>query len=323
MRRLAKSPMRSLPDTSIPCRYRMDNSTSATFVLPDGCDLGYAQYGSPTGRAVFYLHGLPGSRIEAVRLEQSALKHNARIIAVDRPGYGWSSPQPRRTILDHAKDIQDLAEHLELNEYAVMGVSGGGPYVLACAASLPAEKLRAVAVVCGMGPPDMSKHGMRWWNWAGFTFGYLYFPWLTRWAFKSEAAGRLDLPDEKRLELMYEQFWNSNPHEKDVKVWEDIDFPRLSLRSAREAFDQGFEGFLLDGKLMALDFGFRIEDIRKDLPVRLWYGLLDVNVPVAHGNETAARLSDGRVHLRVEDDTHTSVYVNNLERILKDLLDSI
>lgn len=200
------------------------------------------------------------------------MQANARIIAVDRPGIGWSSPHPNRTILDYARDIQHLAEYLKLDEYAVLGISGGGPYALACAASLPTEKLKAVSVVCGMGSPDMSKRGMRWTNWLGFTFGYRYFPGLTRWWFKRDPAAQLDLSDEKRLELAYKQFFESNPHEKDVEFFGDIDTLRVSLRSARESFAQGFEGFSLDGRLLAMDFGFRIEDIRKDLPVRLWYG---------------------------------------------------
>jgi pimeloyl-ACP methyl ester carboxylesterase len=55
--------------------------------------------------------------------------------------------------------------------------------------------------------------------------------------------------------------------------------------------------------------GFRIEDIRKDLPVQLWYGKDDCFVPAHHGVQIAARLGgdDGRVVLRVEDNTHASI----------------
>ena len=94
--------------------------TSTTLTLPDGRKLGYAQYVSPTGRTVFYLHGLPGSRIEAAAFVPMAMKLGARIIAVDRPGYGLSSPQPGRTILDHAKDIERLAESVGVDSYGVL-----------------------------------------------------------------------------------------------------------------------------------------------------------------------------------------------------------
>ena len=106
--------------TSSRCRYRLDDATSDTCTLPDGRQLGYAQYGSLAGRAVMYLHGLPGSRIEAASFDELAVQLDARIIAVDRPGIGWSSLHPNRTLLDHAGDIQHLANHLKLDEYGVL-----------------------------------------------------------------------------------------------------------------------------------------------------------------------------------------------------------
>lgn len=98
----------------------MGNETSATVTLPDGRKLGYAQYGAPTSRAVFYLHGLPGSRIEAAAFDEHGVKLGIRIVGVDRPGVGWSSPHPGRKILDHANDIEHLAKHLELEDYGVL-----------------------------------------------------------------------------------------------------------------------------------------------------------------------------------------------------------
>ena len=108
------------PLTLTPSQYRLDTDSSATFTLPDARKLGYAQYGTATGKTVFYLHGLPGSRLEAAAFDFFSLKLGVRIIAVDRPGYGWSSPHPERTILHHAKDIELLAEHLEVEEYGVL-----------------------------------------------------------------------------------------------------------------------------------------------------------------------------------------------------------
>lgn len=116
------SPPAVLTDEPEPrkCRFRLDNDSSDTLTLPDGRKFGYAQYGSPTGQPIFYLHGLPGSRIEAAFFHDMGLKLDARIIGVDRPGIGWSSPQPERTLLDHPKDLEQLAKHLELDEYSIL-----------------------------------------------------------------------------------------------------------------------------------------------------------------------------------------------------------
>lgn len=102
------------------CCYRLDNLSSATFTLPDGREVGYAEYGSPAGNPIFYLHGIPGSRIEAAASDEAAAKAGARLIAVDRPGIGWSSPHLARTILDHARDIELLAAHLDLPGFGVL-----------------------------------------------------------------------------------------------------------------------------------------------------------------------------------------------------------
>lgn len=100
--------------------FRTDSDSSDTLTLPDGRKLGYAQYGLLTGRPIFYLHGLPGSRLEAAGFDDLGLELGARIIGVDRPGIGWSSPHPNRTLLDHPKDLKYLAEHLELDHYSVL-----------------------------------------------------------------------------------------------------------------------------------------------------------------------------------------------------------
>jgi len=117
------TPPTAATPTSSPhtCRFRLDTSSSGTLTLPDGRKLGYAQYGSLTGpRAILYQHGFPGSRLEAAAWDELGLKYGVHIIATDRPGIGLSSPHPGRTLLDHAKDVEFLAEDLGLEEYCVM-----------------------------------------------------------------------------------------------------------------------------------------------------------------------------------------------------------
>lgn len=103
-----------------PCRYNTTDSTSATMTLPDGRKLGYAQYGAPNGRPVFFLHGLAETRIAAAAYDEVARDLNVRIIAPDRPGTGLSSPQPDRRLLDYPKDIEQLAQRLGLESYGVL-----------------------------------------------------------------------------------------------------------------------------------------------------------------------------------------------------------
>src|SRR5512136_1482675 len=107
-----------------------------TIALSDGRTLAYAEYGDPTGQPVFFFHGMPGSRLFRPP-DQITAKVGVRLITTDRPGYGLSTFQPGRRFLDWPGDIAQLADHLNMEKFAVMGHSAGGPYVAACAYALP------------------------------------------------------------------------------------------------------------------------------------------------------------------------------------------
>ncbi|MDH3716432.1 MAG: alpha/beta hydrolase, partial [Gammaproteobacteria bacterium] len=121
--------------------------------LPDERRLAYAEYGDADGSPVFVFHGLPGSRLSWGLLPGKPFPPGLRIVAPDRPGYGRSDPKPRRTLLDWADDVAELADALDIRKFAVVGVSGGGPGALACAFRMP-ERLNAVGVVASAAPTN-------------------------------------------------------------------------------------------------------------------------------------------------------------------------
>lgn len=299
-----------------------EKDTSATLTLPDGRKLAYAQFGLLTGKPILYCHGLPGSRVEGGHLHEAALEVGARVIAVDRPGMGLSSPQPGRTLLDHPKDLEQLAAHLGLEKYGVLGVSGGGPYALACAVAMPRDRLKCVAIVCGIGPPDIGMSGAGWFHWLGFTYGWRYAPRLAAWFFHRQ--GRFHLPDEKRLELMLEEAEKNKasiPKQEDG-LWTDKEIAGRMVMTSRQVYRQGIDGVSRDGYLAGTEFGFRVEDVRPDLPVRLWYGKDDTFVPLNHGQQIASRLGDN-ARLRVEEDTHASIFFRWRKEILLDIVNNM
>src|SRR5512147_1031413 len=106
-----------------------DNSaTNKTLTLKDGRTLGYAEFGEPTGTPVIGFHGMPGSRLMMQTLEKAAQINSVRLIAPDRPGYGLSQANPHGTLLGYVDDVVQLVDALQLDRFAVLGVSGGGPY---------------------------------------------------------------------------------------------------------------------------------------------------------------------------------------------------
>lgn len=101
--------------------------------LKDGRKMGYVEYGDPNGKPIFYFHGLPGSRLDAGYLQQIALREQYRLIGIDRPGMGLSSPVSGRSILSWTDDVEAVADSLNIDNFSIIGHSGGAPYVAACA----------------------------------------------------------------------------------------------------------------------------------------------------------------------------------------------
>jgi pimeloyl-ACP methyl ester carboxylesterase len=300
--------------------------------LPDGRKIGYAQYGDLKGKPIIVLHGIIGSRLENALFDANAKALGARIIGIERPGIGLSSPDPRplkqRRVLDHAKDVEALAEHLQLEEYAVLGMSGGGPYALGCAYALPSSaskpRLNAVSVVTGLGLADMSQPWPAPLVWLNKN---LDLRWLIKLIFTRGPVWQLELSDEERMEGMRKDFDLRKAHPADVEITRSPNYPamqRLFLRSSREALSQGLAGYLDDAQTLSKDPGFRVEDIRTDLPVQLWYGTDDTNVSPKAGEETAERLraaGNTKVELHMEPgETHGSTQVKFQKRQLEDLL---
>ena len=80
-----------------------------------------------------------------------AEKKGIRLICYDRPGYGGSTAYPGYTVASGAQDVRAIAEALGHDRLGIWGISGGGPYALACAALLP-DLAVAVAAVASLAP---------------------------------------------------------------------------------------------------------------------------------------------------------------------------
>jgi pimeloyl-ACP methyl ester carboxylesterase len=74
--------------------------TDQTLQLPDGRTLGFAEYGSAEGQVLVYCQGFPGSRLETAALAVHAAAAQIRVLSLDRPGFGRSSFQEDRSLLD-------------------------------------------------------------------------------------------------------------------------------------------------------------------------------------------------------------------------------
>jgi pimeloyl-ACP methyl ester carboxylesterase len=107
--------------------------------------------GRPEGFPVLVHHGTPGSCLLYEPHGALAAELGIRLIGYSRPGYGRSQRLPGRDVAACVDDVHALADELELERFAIWGISGGGPHALACAA-LCDERLVAVASLASVAP---------------------------------------------------------------------------------------------------------------------------------------------------------------------------
>ena len=279
--------------------------TNKQIKLKDGRMLGYGEYGAPDGKPVFYFHGHPGSRLDWLLFDadDSAMELNARIIAVDRPGTGLSDFKPDREILDWPDDVIELADVLQLDRFAVLGISGGGPYAAACAFKLPG-RLTATAIVCGMGPSEApgAKEGMSW-IYAGKT------PEERRQMLMGMASLIRENPDQLVSQMKQAPF-----PELDKVLMDQPEVSKMIVDlTFGEALRSGIDGVDQDAALYARPWGFQLQDITAE--VYLWHGEPDINVPVSVGRYVADAIPNCHATF-FPAEGHFSIARNHIREIL-------
>lgn len=256
--------------------------TDNTVTLRDGRQLGFARVGDPGGMPLFYFHGFPGSRLEALFAEKAATDLGVCLIGVDRPGYGLSDGKPGRQLGDWPCDVCELADALDMDRFSVIGVSGGGPYAAACAWKMP-QRLSRVAIVCGLGPLETAEafRGMIALNRLGLGLCQRV-SWLIRPLLAPFFMGLRLAPEHAISHL------TSKVRPVDRKTLRRSDVRRLLARTFREAFRHGMEGAVQDLQIYTKPWGFALSDI--EIKVLLWHGEKDVIVPPSMGRYQAARI---------------------------------
>jgi pimeloyl-ACP methyl ester carboxylesterase len=280
--------------------------------LLDGRQLGYVEAGDPDGHPIFYFHGFPGSRLEIELSGVDVAPLGARLIGVDRPGMGLSDFAPHRRFGDWPEDVSQLADALGLDHFSVVGVSGGGPYVAACALKLH-DRLESAGIVCGVGPMNVpgSRKGMSVMNRVLFGLSRPG-PWLA-WVPTWVTARVLDAPTEKFQQRMARTL----PIPDSELIEQRPDIAETLRRSAREAFRSGSRGVTHESVLYARRWDFRLEDI--PMKVHLWQGELDRNVSPAMGHHQAAAIPDCTATFFPEEG-HLSLPVNHMDSIVRELM---
>lgn len=289
--------------------------------LPSGRNLSYSVFGPSTAPALFFSHGFPSSRLEAHGLHKLVQEHDLRlrIVTIDRPGFGRSDFQPGRRIVDHAHDVTSVADSMNLERFAVLGGSGGGPYALACAYAIP-DRLSGVGLLASAGPWN-TPAGMKDVSWLGYCtyLGTNYVPGAftvfmdgivgaTRWIVKTATVTR------------WLNQWLKSLEKQGESESEDMDITRKRLLGiVFEAFRHGSAGLVHEARLLTHDWGFRFEDVVYD-KVMLWHGTKDTNAPISQIRYLAAKLPH---HELVEYDSNHYILGVELLDVVKCLVPEV
>ncbi|NNG96440.1 alpha/beta hydrolase [Gordonia araii NBRC 100433] len=279
-------------------RFEIDRpKLEGSVAVGDGRRLGFAQFGKLTARPYFWLHGTPGARRQIPpEARQLAVDHQLCIIGLDRPGVGSSTPYRYENVLAFSDDLLTLADSLDIEEFGVIGLSGGGPYSLAAAAAAP-DRVKVVGIMGGVAPTvgpeaigggavELAKIAAPLLRVAGAPIGKVVSSLLSVARPVAEPAieiyGRLSPQGDRELLARPE-------------------FRAMFLDDLLHGGSRRMEAPFADAIIFAKDWGFRVADITT--PVRWWHGDKDHIIPYAHGEHMVALLPHAEL-FEMPDESH-------------------
>lgn len=272
--------------------------------------------GPERGDVVFWHHGIPGSRYRDRELLDEGESRGVRHVSYSRPGYEGSDRLAGREIADCASDVRAIIDQLGLDSGFVVGESGGCPYALFQAASMP-RWTRAVAVI--VGPAPFEAGGLDWF--ADMAKG-------NRVEFHALMAG-----DETWRPYLEDRLEKIKAADDLRQLFEALDADDVLTDADLQSLERdgledevmlawkriaatGLWGWFDDGKALLGDWGFGLDEV--EAPVAVWHGEDDRAVPVAHAKWVADNLPNAALHL-LRGEGHSSS-MDRYGEILEDLV---
>jgi pimeloyl-ACP methyl ester carboxylesterase len=282
--------------------------------MPDGRDIDVLTTGPEDGFPLVIHEGTPAGLVVDSTTATEAARRGLRYVLAARPGYERSTPRPGRRVADVAADVAAVLDALGMGEFVSMGMSGGGPHTLACAALLPGRCLAAASIagiapypadgldfMAGMGPENVTEFTMALEGADALT------PYLEK-----EAEPLRQITGEQVTAALGGVISSADAAVLNGEFADDL------AASTRAALREGVAGWRDDDLAFAADWGFSLDALAGR--VAIWQGDQDLMVPFAHGQWLAAHIPGARVHLE-PGAGHLTMMVTAIGRILDDLLD--
>ena len=259
--------------------------------------LSFAEYGSRTGPAIVWMHGTPGARRQIpLEARAHADEQGLRIIGIDRPGIGSSSPHLYPDVLDWTRDLEILLDTLAIDTVRLIGLSGGGPYVLAAGAALP-DRVHGIGVLGGVAPtqgPDAVPGGL-------IQLAVRLAPLLGLARVPLGVALTAAIRLVKPLAGPGLDLYAAVQPPGDKNLLSRPEFKAMFLDDLLNGSRFQTSAPISDLVLFTRDWGFAAADV--SVPVRWWHGDADHIVPFRHGQHMVARLPDATMTV-IDGESH-------------------
>lgn len=269
----------------------------------------YAEYGRSDGKPVMFFHGTPSSRLQRYPDDSVTASLGVRLITIDRPGFGCSTFQPDRQLLDWPDDVISLADSLGIGKFAVAGVSGGGPYAAVCAYKIP-NRLTRAGMISSVGPTDVPKNlnGLYSSRKIG-VFIARNFPGLLPYAIAI-------FQNPQRNPEIYFQKILEKLSKTDQEIITRPEIKHLLISCWLEGTSNGIKGFAHEGIIFSKSWGFQLEDIQTD--VYIWHGDQDTSTPFIIAKNMSDQIPQS--HLNILPDKGHFLLFDQWEEILTTLV---
>jgi pimeloyl-ACP methyl ester carboxylesterase len=264
--------------------------TSHSVRLADGRRLAVTDVGPRDGLPVVYLHGAIGAPLRCGPPLDAAIDElGVRMLLPQRPGFGASDQHPGRTLSDFAVDLEQVADALDVARFAVVGVSAGGPYAIACAHHLPG-RVPVTAAVSSLSPlcapadvPDLPARIRLPLRAIGAAPGPA--AWLG-----DRAVGLV----ARHPELLVRAMACGAPAADRSHLADDA-ASRATVTAFLTATTGGIAGLVQDHLVTSRPWDFDLHEVTGE--VHVWHGMGDAFVPAEHALQLVAALPRCRAFL--------------------------
>jgi pimeloyl-ACP methyl ester carboxylesterase len=263
-----------------------------TVRVPGRRRLGVAEWGAPGRHAVVWLHGTPGARRQIPQEARLlAVERHVHLIGIDRPGVGLSTPHQYDSIVDFMPDLERVVDQLGIDRFAVVGLSGGGPYTLA-AASYFGDRVPAVGILGGVVPstgPHAVSGGL-----VGLAKTMAPVMPLVRRPMGAALTGLVRLVKPLGTQALELYAKVSPPGDREVLLRPE--FRAMFLDDLTENGGRSMRALVPDGILFTKDWGFDPTSVTT--PVHWWHGDADNIVPFSHAESFVPKLPNATLYVR-------------------------